>query len=121
MFCIYKTDNTTRVIADVRELNKVSMPKQYPLPKIQDIFHRCKGYVYATLFDISMQFHTFKLNERSSWLCVIVTPFGKFRYLRLPMGYLSSPAWAQGEMARLFEDMDCVEVYIDDITVLLQE
>ena len=117
MFCVYKTDNTARVIADVRELNKVSVPKQYPLPKIQDIFHRRKGYVYVTLFDISMQFHTFKLNERSSWLCVIVTPFGKFRYLRLPMGYLSSPAWAQGEMTRLFEEMTCVEIYIDDIAV----
>ena len=31
------------------------------------------------------------------------------------MGYLSSPAWAQGEMTRLFEGMDCIEVYIDDI------
>ena len=31
------------------------------------------------------------------------------------MGYLSSPVWTQGEMTRLFEDMDCVEVYIDNI------
>ena len=62
-----------------------------------------------------MQFNTFKLNEASSWLCVIVTPFGKFRYLQLPIGYLSSPAWAQGEMTCLFEDMNYVKVYIDDI------
>ena len=31
------------------------------------------------------------------------------------MGYLSSPAWAQGEMTCLVEDMNCVAVYIDDI------
>ena len=94
MFCIYKSDNTARVIADVIELNKVSVAKHYPLPKIQDIFHRRKGYKYVTLLDISMQFHTFKLDEASSWKCIIVTPFGKFRYLRLPMGYLFSLAWA---------------------------
>ena len=81
MFCIYKSDNTARVIADVRELNKVSVAKHYPLPKVQDIFHRRKGYKYVTLLDISIHFYTFKLDERSSWLCVIVTPFGKFRYL----------------------------------------
>ena len=44
-------------------------------------------------------------------------PSGNFRYVRLPMGYLSSPAWALGEMTRLFEDMNCVEVYIDDIAI----
>ena len=33
------------------------------------------------------------------------------------MGYLSSPAWAQGEMTRLFEEMTCVEVCIDNIAV----
>ena len=52
MFCIYKSDNTARVIADVRELNKVSVAKHYPLPKIQDIFHRRKGYKYVTLLDM---------------------------------------------------------------------
>ena len=33
------------------------------------------------------------------------------------MGYLSSPAWDQVELTRLFEEMTCVEVYIDDIAV----
>ena len=78
IFCIYKSDNTARVIADVRELNKVSVAKHYPLAKIQDIFHCRKDYMYVTFLDISMQFHTFKLDEASSWLCVIVTLFGTF-------------------------------------------
>ena len=115
MFCIYKSDNIARVIADVQELNKVSVPKHYLLPNIQDIFHRCKGYKYVTWLDISIQFHTLKLDQASSWQYVIVIPFSKFRYVQSPMGYLSSPAWAQGEMTCLFEDMDCVEVCIDDI------
>ena len=80
MFCINKSDNTAQVIADVRELNKVSVTTHYPLHKIQDIPHRCKGYKYVTLLVISMQFQTFKLDERSSWLCIIDTPFGKFGY-----------------------------------------
>lgn len=33
------------------------------------------------------------------------------------MGYLSSLAWALGEMVCLFKDLDCIEVYINDITI----
>ena len=91
MFDIAKVDKTAHVVADIRELNKVSIAKYYPHPKIQDILHRHKGYKYVTLIDISMHFHTFKLNKESSWKYVIVTPFGKFHYVCLPMGYLSSP------------------------------
>ena len=64
-----------------------------------------------------MQFHTFKLDEESSWLCVIVTPFGKFRLARLPMDFLDSPSWAQGAMEELFEDLPDVEVNVDDVGI----
>lgn len=81
MFYVYKPDDIACVIDDVRKLNKVSVAKHYLLPKIQYIFQRCLGYKYVTLINISMQFRTFKLNEESSWLCTIVTPFGKFFYV----------------------------------------
>lgn len=116
-FVVPKPDGSCRLIADFRELNKVTKKLVYPLPKIQDIFHRRRGFLYVTLLDVSMQFHTFMLEEGSSWLCVIVTPFGKFRLARLPMGFLNSPSWAQGAMEELFAHLSNVEVYIDDIGI----
>ena len=68
-----------------------------------------------------MQFHTFKLEESSFWKCVIVTPFGKFRLARLPMGFLNSPSWAQGAMEELFHHLPEIEVYIDDIGIFLND
>ena len=56
----------------------------------------------------------FKLDEESSWLCVIVTPFGKFGLARLPVGFLDSPSWARGTMEESFEDLPCVEGCIND-------
>lgn len=63
-----------------------AMRKQYSLPRIADILHRRKQYKYFTKIDLSMHFYTFELDEESSWLYVIVTPHGKYRYKRLPMG-----------------------------------
>ena len=62
-----------------------------------------------------MQYFTFKLDPESQKLCVISTPFGLYKYKRLPMGIKQSSDIAQEFMENLFCDLDNVEIYIDDI------
>jgi transposase InsO family protein len=121
MMVIPKKDGTIRTIDDFRELNKQTKRKVYPLPKIQDIFHRRKGYKYASQLDLTKMYYTFELDEESSWLCILVTPFGKYRRKRLPMGLKQSPDWAQAaiEIPLIEADLlrECVEAYMDDVGI----
>ncbi len=62
-----------------------------------------------------MQYYTFELGNESKDLCTIATPFGKFKYNRLPMGLKSSLDYAQEVMENIFQDVEVAEVYIDNI------
>ena len=64
-----------------------------------------------------MGFYTFEIDIESQKLCVISTPYGLYKYKRLPMGITSSPDFFQSVMHPLFADLPHVECFIDDIGI----
>ena len=63
-----------------------------------------------------MQYYALELDEEGKDLCTIITPFGKYRHRRLPMGLKISPDVAQSIMEEILGDLD-IKVYIDDIAI----
>jgi hypothetical protein len=62
-----------------------------------------------------MQYYTFQLDKESQDLCTIITPFDKYKYLRLPMGLKCSPDIDQAIMENVLSDIKDADVYIDDV------
>ncbi len=85
------------------------------MPIITDILRRHSGYKFFTKLDVSVQYYTFELDEESQDLCTIITPFGKYKYLRLLMGLKCSPDIAQAAMENAMSGIKDADVYIDDV------
>ena len=116
-FIIPKKDGRVRWITDFRHLNKYIKRKTYPLPNPQDILALTKPYQFLSKLDLSMQYYTFELDAKSQDLCTFVTPFGTYKYTKLPMGVCQSGDWSQEAMDEMLSDFDQGELsrYIDDL------
>jgi hypothetical protein len=62
-----------------------------------------------------MQYYRFELDKESQDLCTNITPFGKYKYLRLPMGLKCSPDIAQAAMENVLSDINDANINIDDV------
>ena len=72
--------------------------------------------VFSTL-DATSGFYQIRLTEESTWLTTINTPFGKFKFERLPLGLVSAPEIFKRAMTEMFEDIEKCEVIVDDLLV----
>ena len=97
-------DNRVRWISNSPQLNTIIRCKQYQLLIITDILRKCSGYTFFTKLDISMQYYTFELDSKNQDPCTIITPVGKYKYLRLLMGLKYSPDIAQAIMENEYSE-----------------
>ena len=92
-----------------------------PVLIILDILRKRSGYRFFTKLDVSMQYYTFKLDEERQDLCTIITPFGKYKYARLPMGLKCSSDIAQSIMESVLSGIKDADIYIDDVGAFSQD
>ena len=102
-------------MSDFREVNKRIVRIPFPIPKISTVLQELEGFTYATALDLNMGYYTIRLDPDSSKICTIIFPWGKYSYLRLPMGIACSPVIFQAKMSKLMVALNFVRAYIDDL------
>ena len=88
------------------------------MPKINDLLQKLEGFYLATSLDLNMDYYHIELTPEASKLCTIVLPWGKYEYLRLPMGLCNSPDIFQEKMSDLMVGLEFARAYIDDLLVV---
>ena len=79
------------MISDLREVNKRLVRKPFPIPKISTVLQELEGLTFAIALDLNTGYYTIRLEPDASKICTIIFPWGKYSYLRLPMGIAGSP------------------------------
>ena len=114
-----KKDGTVRLCGDFKvTLNKHLDVPVHPLPKIEDILNTVGPANYISVVDLSQAYLQMPLSKESQDLCVLNTPVGLVRMLRLPFGVAASPALFQREMDRILRGVDGVKCLLDDILIV---
>lgn len=84
---------------------------------IEEVVSRvARAKVFSTL-NANSGYWQLKLDDDSADLCTFNTPFGRYRYLRMPFGVKSAPEIFQGVMTQMLQHFEGVEVVMDDILV----
>ena len=84
---------------------------------IDDITAKLTGAKFFSEPDATKGYYSCQLTEESSRLTTFATPFGRFRYLRLPMGQKSSQDIYNRKMDKILEGLDGIACIVDDIIV----
>eukprot|EP00957_Ditylum_brightwellii_P075986 5775747-Ditylum_brightwellii.AAC.1 len=77
-----------------------------------------EGFTYAMSLDLNMGYYHIKISPKSSVLCTIVLPWGKYEYLKFPMGLCNSFDIFHEKMSKIFTDIKEVRAYTDDLLLI---
>nr|XP_037288681.1 uncharacterized protein K02A2.6-like [Rhipicephalus microplus] len=114
---VHKKNGTLRICMDPRAVNRSIKREHYPIPSREDIESELAGAQYFSRLDANAGFHQIPLDEATSRICTFATPFGRYRFLRLPFGISSASEVFQKTLTEMFEGLPGVRVYVDDVLI----
>lgn len=81
-----KKTGEIRLCIDFRNLNKVSLKVNYPLPKMDHILQRVVGASSMLLFNGYSSYNQILVHEDDRDKTTFTTPWGTFHYAKMPFG-----------------------------------
>ena len=118
---VKKKNGSLRLCIDYRELNKVKIRNQYPLPWIDDLFYQLQGTRVFSKIDLRSGYHPLKIRSEDVPMIAFKTWYGHYEFLVMPFGLTNAPTAFMDLMNRIFQPYldQFVIVFIDDISIYL--
>ncbi|XP_048257540.1 uncharacterized protein K02A2.6-like [Haliotis rufescens] len=112
-----KASGKLRVCLDPKDLNTAIKRPHYKTPTLEEITHKFSGATVFSKLDARHGYWSVKLDEESSMLTTFNSPFGRYRFLRLPFGLNLSQDVFQKSMDMILEKCPGTVGIADDIAV----
>ena len=115
MVVVPKANGGVRICVDLTKLNESVCREKHPIPPVDQTLGQLTGVKYFSKLDANSGFWQVPLSRESLVLTTFITPFGRFRFNRVPFGITSAPEHFQRRISAILSGLDGVSSHIDDI------
>ena len=120
---VRKKNGSIRICIDFRNLNTSCLKDNYPLPDMETLLQRVTGSGMMSMLDGFSGYNQVLVNKEDQHKTTFTTPWGTYKFLRMPFGLLNAGATFQRAMDFSFKELigKIIEIYQDDLTIFSKE
>jgi hypothetical protein len=108
-----------RLVIDYRAVNLLTKRNAFHIPYPETLFEAVSGSQWFSKLDLSHGFYQIRLHGDDQDKSTIITRYGNYKFLVMPMGICNAPSVYQRivhELLMEYTDVSCL-CYIDDILI----
>jgi transposase InsO family protein len=114
---VEKKNGTLRLCLDPKDLNQAIKREHYMIPTAEDVSSKLANKKLFTILDLKDGYWQVRLDEESSRLCTFNTPFGRYKFNRMPFGISSASEVFQKKNEEAFLGISGVHAVADDLII----
>ena len=112
-----KANGQLRICLDPKDLNRASKRTYHKTPTLEEITHKFSGARVFSKLDARHGYWSIELDSASSYLTTFNSPFGRYRFKRLPFGLKVSQDIFQEKMDMILEQRPGTIGIANDVAV----
>ncbi|UYV66874.1 K02A2.6-like [Cordylochernes scorpioides] len=116
-----KPNGDIRLCVDLSRLNEHVQREVHPMPVVEHMLGQLGEARFFSKLDANSGFHQIPLSTDCQHLTTFITPFGRYKYCRMPFGISLAPEYFQRIMSIILQGMDGVMCYLDDILIFASD
>ena len=119
---VRKTNGSIRICIDFRNLNTSCLKDNYPLPDMETLLQRVIGSGMMSMLDGFSGYNQALVNKEDQHKTTFTTPWGTYKFLRMPFGLLNAGATFQRAMYFSFKELfkTAPAIYRDCLLIIMQ-
>ncbi|UYV61233.1 K02A2.6-like [Cordylochernes scorpioides] len=116
-----KPNGDIRLCVDLSRLNEHVQREVHPMPVVEHMLGQLGEVRFFSKLGANSGFHQIPLSPDCQHLTTFITPFGRYKYCRMPFGISLAPEYFQRVMSIILQGMDGVICYLDDILIFASD
>ena len=114
------SDTKYRIVTDFKNLNKITVKDQYPIPRIESVCEKLGGSTIFSKINLKRGYWQIKLAEDSRKYTATISPVGLFQFKMLPMGLCNATSAFMRIMDFILRPLKhCASAYMDEDDIIV--